>query len=581
MKSSSDTPSAPLSFGQRIFAFCVALLAFGLALLIFKFPLDHWYNASGGYRARLVVYAIELFWGPIGIILSIGFGLLMFMVTFSKDRETVSRDPKKPQSAQSLEKRSTPRNAVTALMPRGATQLTTAALQKALKQLDPSATSSAEIIELPDGSTEKRLARARFGNHVVRLTGLNTPISQAVQLETIYHSSFPSALLAPMYDHGAQIGLQYERGTDDPALQMEALHIVACALLDAGLLGIVDERACNAVPRAYFERAMKNRTGLDYASGLPSEVCTGTVQHVQSDASVWFASRGFERFGAPNFAVKGDANHAALAHEFFNKMLNYIYVYKAGVEAGHTSDLGGHFVRFYEPAANEAFLRYGNHETLVIAIEDEQAVPLEPPARSTSAPSLEPRNLPTAVSFSVERTMGTGDLVSMQLFLTRVSAAHVPLTAAESQWMRGHIDLAVGLMLSLIGKKDTKQTTNLNDIYDLVKAIDVLKIRGFSPEQERQLSLEFGLLFGELIAAKYDFKWSRPSSESFVIQYGTTAMDVMPLVHDVLKNSAFPAHSLIPVFFWAGDLKEIPEVVPHSTVSKGEDVPGFQLGLKS
>ncbi len=575
-----DQSSGNLGIGHRIFSLVIAIIAFSLALLIFKFPLDHWYEAHGGLRARLIIYALELFWGPIGIVISSGFGALMLLVTFGKNTEPKA-DTKKPQPAQSLEKRSMPRNTITALMPARAIQLSTADLQRTLEKLLPDSASSAEVIELPDGTAHKRLARARFGDHVVRLAGLDQLISQAVQLETIDHSSFPAALTAPLHDHRAQIGLQYERGSDDPAVQMEVLHILACALLNNGLLGVVDQQACNAVPSAYFEQLLREgRAALEYTTGLPSEICTGTVQFVQPDAAVWFASRGFERFGAPNFAVKGDADDAPRAHEFFNKLLNYVHLHRASVEAGHTTELGGQLVRFYEPSVSEGFLRHGQHTTLVIAVENKAEIPLEPPTRSSNASKLDPRSLPVPTPLTVPRA--SGEEVTITLLLTRVSSAHVKLTNAESQWKDAHIYLAINLMHSLTETPSASKTTNLDDVYDLVRAIDVLRTRGFSHEQLKRAALQFGLYFGEMIASEQKLTWARPTDNSFVIHNKRTALDTVAFVQDIVANPVLPAHSLIPVFFFAADLKHVdmPETSLKTTVSKGEDVPGFQLGMK-
>jgi hypothetical protein len=379
--------------------------------------------------------------------------------------------------------------------------------------------------------------------------------------------------------------LQYERGSDDPAVQMETLHIVACALLEVRLLGIVDEQACTAVPRAYFEEALKSRAGLEYTSALPSEVCTGTVQLVQPDASVWFASRGFERFGAPNFAVKGDANHAPLAHEFFNKLLNYAYLHKASVEAGHTTELGGSFVRFYEPASNEGFLRHGNRTTLVIVVEgSDQSQHMAPPARgsntmaSVSASAVAAR---ATVNGTAQTVAIPAAALPLEFPQTPVTAAHRALSTTEREWVDGHAQHALKTIMGLNGQNSLSGKDNLSLVHDLEKAIGVVQTRGYSLEQKQQLGLQMGLLYGRLIVTQYSLAWARPSEHSFVVHNPQTAIDPVALVRDLIVNGAASAHGLVRLFQSAQTLAGRVVTPITSVSSRGEDVPGFQLGLKS
>jgi hypothetical protein len=519
---------AELSLGQRIFVICLGLLAVGLGFFILNTPLAEDFDTSG------IGSVVQVFWNPIGAITPFLIGGLILLVALLPNNKKTNA--KKPELGQSLEKSNAPRNTITALMPEGEIKLSSQALQDTIKHFYPDRNLNAEVIELPQSSPHKWLARARYGEVIVRLVGKPEPISQAKQQETLFHSSYPSAMLAPLYEHKAQIALQFERGSERPAEQLEALHIVASALLEQGLLGIADEQACNALPRLLIERNFQTRHLLEYKDMLPSEMYTGTEQKIMYDGSVWFSSRGFERFDLPNFVFQGNANELSIAHEIFNRILNYLYATDAKIDADHTAEFGEHYVKFFKPSEDEQHLVHGHTPTLIIRLEDPFDLGEAPAIRATRAESA-----PQAVAQPIPKPI----IPANPPAAAPIPSRHKRLLPAELEWIHAHGLHALRLLSSFSGRNYSQAPSDIPDameiISDMVDALGKVKMGGYSAEQKEKIALQFGLLWGQQATQAYSFAWARPSAQSFIV-YDDDSDDLDPieLLRDILLGEDEP-----------------------------------------
>ncbi len=529
------------------------------------FPLTQEYAGSGGSRARLVVFLIQVFWHPIGAIISGLFGLFMLFAVFSKSgNEKQGSHPTGSQAPGISDKPIAQRLSVVALMSDGKAHLSTDALQKALHYLNPAEPVKAEAIEFPAPSTGGWLTRARFGVHAVRLTGIPEPLSQKIQLETLYHSLSRPEWLEPMGRHRAQIVLQYERGTDNPAEQMQALHVVASALLGLGLLGIVDEGATNAIPSAELERNFQTRELLLYGRLLPINTFTGVVQKVLPDGRVWFASRGHERFGAPNFAYRGTSNEAGMVTQHFNDLLNYIYRHKVVIEAGHTTELSEHFVRFAEPQADESFLVDGNTTTLTLLPENE------------SQPTTTPPSSQTVSEERVSEQTGSGQTVSTQTPLAP-AAAYRPLGVDELEWIDRQTQHAERILMGFSGQDYAQPRDPAGIVADLTASLEPIRARGYSREQLHKLALPFGLLCGSQVVRAHGYLWARPSADRFVVYTANVnSLDPVEMMRGVFleNDDGLKLSATFNLFS-----PQTQDAAKRSSSLAEDAIPGLRLGL--
>jgi hypothetical protein len=552
---------AELSLGQRIFVICLGFLGIGLGILILSNPLNQDFETSGERNAGSLGFLMQLLWNPIGAIAAFIIGGIILLVAFLPNQK--KNNSKKPQSAQDLETRTTPRNTIIALLPEGNMQLSNQALQNAVQHFYPDQTGKIEVIELPQTTPQKWLARARFGDHVVRLKGRPEPISQAVQQETLSHSAHPSAMLEPMYAHQAHIALQYERGSDQASEQLEALHIVASALLEQGLLGIADEQASNALPRLLIERNYQTGQLLEYKELLPSEMYTGTVQKAQPDGTVWFATRGFERFELPNFAYHGHANELNTAHDLFNHALNYMYTTKTKIDADHTSKFGDHHVKFSAPEAAASYLGHGNTPTLVMTLEE----PFDPGEAPDPAQTALRPIIPEAAQPEEPRAAPTTPMIPT------APSRHKPLNPAELEWLNTHGLHALRLLGGFSGKSYSQAPSDIPEamdiIADMVDALSKIKTGGYSVEQKQKVAMQLGLLWGQQTVQAYGFTWARPTAQSFVvIDDENEDIDPVELIQHILIGEDEPIKASA-IFNMSSPLRKSIEL----------DIPAMRLDL--
>jgi len=91
---------------------------------------------------------------------------------------------------------------------------------------------------------------AQFDEHRVVMIALNAQVREEVLDVTVGVSPMPEDERQQLLDHRAAIRLLYVGDADDPIDQLTAMYQVAGVLLDAGGLGIINERAALALPAA-------------------------------------------------------------------------------------------------------------------------------------------------------------------------------------------------------------------------------------------------------------------------------------------------------------------------------------------
>ncbi|GGJ25805.1 hypothetical protein [Deinococcus roseus] len=188
-----------------------------------------------------------------------------------------------------------------------------------------------------------------FGEHQIRVQGLPAALPREVQQRTIHFSNWPQSVKDGLYHHRAHLICTYEGHSEDPRAQLLALYQLATAFSSLGLLAVVDEAAHNVTPVHVLQEVFTGLQVSDLQQDFPVLLWTNLLKFHRPDGSIWYATRGFERFDAPNFAMLGQPGEGNRIFDLLGALLRYVVYHKAALAAGHTAELGAHLLHFAEP----------------------------------------------------------------------------------------------------------------------------------------------------------------------------------------------------------------------------------------
>ncbi|GEM47119.1 hypothetical protein DC3_27540 [Deinococcus cellulosilyticus NBRC 106333 = KACC 11606] len=211
-----------------------------------------------------------------------------------------------------------------------------------------------------------------FGPHKIRVVGLPAALPRDVQQRTIHLSHWPQTTKDSLYQHRAHLVCFYEGTREDAREQLLALYQLALAFGNLGLLGVADEAAFNVTPVAVVQDIFTSMKVGDLKTDFPAMLWTNLLKFHRPDGPIWYATRGFERFGAPNFALLGQPGEAAETFDLFTALLRYVVSSGAELQAGHTAEVGNLPLRFVAPYEYEDFLK-GKGELLVVEVVQMEA----------------------------------------------------------------------------------------------------------------------------------------------------------------------------------------------------------------
>lgn len=215
------------------------------------------------------------------------------------------------------------------------------------------------------------LGTYRFGPHQIRVVGLPAALPRDVQQRTIHFSHWPQSVKDGLYHHRAQLVCTYEGNREDAREQLLALYQLAAAFSNLGLLAVADETAFNVTPVNVLQEVFSTLKVQDLQEDFPVMLWTNLLKFHKPDGSIWYASRGFERFGSPNFALLGQPGEGQQAFDVLGALLKYVVYYGAQLEAGHTAQLGSLQLRFAAPYEYAEHLT-GKGKLLVVEVLPEQ-----------------------------------------------------------------------------------------------------------------------------------------------------------------------------------------------------------------
>jgi hypothetical protein len=185
-----------------------------------------------------------------------------------------------------------------------------------------------------------------FGQHSFALMGIDASVPSDSSQTPIDSSNWSAEEKESLRRHRAHMICAYT-GTDaDPTEQFIATLKVASAFLHYGLVGVIDPAAWNCLPA----RGVAVSLAPDFLNGsrltIPVAIWTGFVKFFRPDGLIWFCSKGFHRWGAPDFALLGEQGEGEVAVDIFSALLGYVRSTGASLSPGNTADLGGMLLRF-------------------------------------------------------------------------------------------------------------------------------------------------------------------------------------------------------------------------------------------
>jgi hypothetical protein len=204
-----------------------------------------------------------------------------------------------------------------------------------------------------------------FGQHSFALVGIDAPVPSDSAQTPIDSSNWSAEEKGPLRGHRAHMICAYT-GTDaDPTEQFIAALKVASAFLHHGLVGVIDPAAWNCLPA----RGVALSLTPDFLTAsrliIPVAIWTGFVKFFRPDGLIWFCSKGFHRWDAPDFALLGERGEGEVAVDIFSALLGYVRSTGARLSPGDTAELGSMPLRF-GPVREHAEYLDGPGGTLVV-----------------------------------------------------------------------------------------------------------------------------------------------------------------------------------------------------------------------
>jgi len=204
-----------------------------------------------------------------------------------------------------------------------------------------------------------------FGLHQIQIAGLSNPLPPDIINRTVHTSHWQPQIKAAIRQHQSHISLVYTGKSLDPAEKMTALYQAAHALENENLLGVVNESAWTAHPRADFLSLEKIQ---QYRQEIPFILWVGYIKFFIDRNRFWLVTKGHHIFDVPDLAYlvqPGDSTDDVTS--MFINVFYYLYEGDTVVTAGDTLSIGktGEHMRFSEVTEYPEIL-LGPSGTLVI-----------------------------------------------------------------------------------------------------------------------------------------------------------------------------------------------------------------------
>ncbi|MFW5713916.1 MAG: DUF4261 domain-containing protein [Brevefilum sp.] len=197
-------------------------------------------------------------------------------------------------------------------------------------------------------SSNKCLGNLYFAEHHIQISGLSNPLPGPVIDRTINVSPWQAQIKASMRQHQSHLSLVYRGESKDPLDRMLALYRAAYSFKNENLLGVVNEPAWTAHPKADFLSIEKIEA---YKIEIPFILWFGYVRIFKDKQRYWLVTKGHHLFDVPDLAFFVEsAKEEETVINYFVNIFYYLYEQDAVVTAGDTLEIGksGEIMQFSE-----------------------------------------------------------------------------------------------------------------------------------------------------------------------------------------------------------------------------------------
>jgi hypothetical protein len=189
-------------------------------------------------------------------------------------------------------------------------------------------------------------ARLRFDDHQFRWLGVSSQAPSESVAQPIACGHWSDESKALLRSHRCHVVCWYEGENADANTQMIAMLRLAGAFAKQGLLGWVDTDAWNCMPVQIINQALQPQTLALCQHEVPVGLWTGFIKLVKNESQVWFCTKGYHRWGLPDFAYLGLADEAQATAKLFANLFHYLRQSQQTLAAGHTAQCGDQHLSF-------------------------------------------------------------------------------------------------------------------------------------------------------------------------------------------------------------------------------------------
>jgi hypothetical protein len=189
-------------------------------------------------------------------------------------------------------------------------------------------------------------ARLRFDAHQFRWHGVSSPAPLESVAQPIACGHWSDESKAVLRAHRCHVICWYEGNDTDANTQIIAMLRLAGAFAKQGLLGWVDTDAWNCMPVQIINQALQPEALALCSREVPVGLWTGFIKLVRSENQVWFCTKGYHRWGLPDFAYLGQADEAQATAKLFVNLFHYLRQTQQTLAAGHTAQCGDQHLSF-------------------------------------------------------------------------------------------------------------------------------------------------------------------------------------------------------------------------------------------
>lgn len=203
------------------------------------------------------------------------------------------------------------------------------------------------------------------GTHLIILNGEAGALSAEIAQRSIHLSNWSEEMVTALYDHQARAYLTYG-GEAPKSTQLALLYAVATTFAP---VGVADLTAHNAIPGELLPQFFTAESLQECRSVIPTMLWTGIIKYQLPDQSVYYVTRGFERFGVANLAHHAPFGSGEKVMNLFDTLLNYQLSSGSLLAPGHTSENSTQRMSFREPLPEFAEALSGGLPVLDVLVQ--------------------------------------------------------------------------------------------------------------------------------------------------------------------------------------------------------------------